>query len=137
MRLSVYSVEKLHFLANSENICPHSSNEDFFARGSTKMGFRPCCGFLELFAATLTKFQQGCALGGNSQYPNLGVFQQNKPEADGRELLGNRLCEDWRLMNYPASLNRLDGKLNLISEQNPIYFSYMCRSVDHRNYQVS
>jgi len=35
---------------------------------------------LEAFAAILTKFQQKYAFGGNSQNPNFGVFQQNKPK---------------------------------------------------------
>jgi len=49
------------------------------------MGLKLCCGSLEPFAAILTEVQQRCAFGGNIQNPNIGVFQQNKPEADKSE----------------------------------------------------
>ena len=52
------------------------------ARGSAKMGLKRCCGSLEPFAAILDEFQQRCAFGGNFRNPNIGVFQQNRPNAD-------------------------------------------------------
>ncbi len=46
---SAYSVEKLRFWPNSENISLHGAGREFWRGGWVKMGLKRCSGILETF----------------------------------------------------------------------------------------
>ncbi len=53
-----YAVEKLRFLAKSENICPHSSNEDFLRGVQLKWASDPVVAFWSLSRVSSQNFSK-------------------------------------------------------------------------------
>jgi len=66
---------------------PARSWRKILARGSAKMSLKRRCGFLGPFATILNEFIQTHAFGGNFWNPNIGVFQQNRPLTDLRDIV--------------------------------------------------